>query len=332
MTPREAILEGAQGAFRVHNQLHIREKVQQRRSPVDVFGSLLALNATVMFRPLDGLLGACLPGPNPGVIISTKRPLPIQRFTGAHELGHLAMGHGQSLDGEEILAPEVPDTSDLIEVQANAFASEFLLPRWLMALHATAQGWNRESLKDEAIVYQLSLRLGTSYDATCRALHSHKLIDLQTLQRHLAVQPKSIKQRLLKGYTPENWRRNVWLLTEHDEGAILAGQPDDVFLFVLNEKSGAGYLWDVNDIQERGFTIVSDLRRPLGIPEEVGSDMQRAITAQSAQSAIGELELAMRRPWERLDTSAHHLHLYYDLRGKEEIGLPRAYREQRMAA
>ena len=56
------------------------------------------------------------------------------------------MHHNASLDGDEIIE-RAAELEDMLEVQANAFASEFLIPRWLLAIHGNAQGWNRESLK-----------------------------------------------------------------------------------------------------------------------------------------------------------------------------------------
>src|SRR6266404_1266294 len=159
MSYREAILKGAKAAAALHERLGTRESVETHdRGSVDVFGSILNSGVRLVFRPLDGLLGACVNGR--GVIISTKRPLPVQRFTGAHELGHVVLEHPLSLDGEEILAGEMPRTCDETEVEANGFAGEFLLPRWLLAYHAKRQGWNTESMRDPMLVYQLSLRAG----------------------------------------------------------------------------------------------------------------------------------------------------------------------------
>jgi hypothetical protein len=42
-------------------------------------------------QPLDKLLGAYVPAEEPGILITTKRPLSIQRFTAAHELGAIAV-------------------------------------------------------------------------------------------------------------------------------------------------------------------------------------------------------------------------------------------------
>jgi Zn-dependent peptidase ImmA (M78 family) len=181
----------------------------------------------------------------------------VQRFTGAHELGHIIMRHNLSLDGDEILG-RTASLKGSNEVQANAFAAEFLIPRWLLAVHANAQGWNRESLKNPTVIYQLSLRVGASYEATCIALNTHKLIDGQVFAALHDVRPKAIKQDLLPGYEPEHWYRDVWVLTERDKGVVLEGQTDDLFLFRLNENSGAGYLWEIDELQQHGSAIVRD--------------------------------------------------------------------------
>ena len=330
MNTREAILSGAKEANRLHQELHTETKLRGTRGPVDVFGALLKCETTVMFRPLDGLLGACLSFPACGVLISTKRPLAVQRFTGAHELGHVVMHHPFSADGDEILGAAEALT-DSAEVQANAFAAAFLIPRWLLVIHAKAQGWSGDSINDPAVLYQLSLRVGASYEATALALKTHGLIDGNTHAELRRVQPKMLKQKLLPGYEPENWYRDVWLLTEKDEGVVIQGQPDDLFLFRLNEKTGAGYLWDMQELKKQGFAIVRDSRDLASIAQAVGSDVRREVTAHPEEPSVGEVSLALRRPWQRSAMPVEQLHLRYDVRGKER-GLPRAFRQQLEAA
>lgn len=330
MNRREAILSGALAAARLHQQLGTQDQLTRSRAPVDVFGALLKNDVTVLFRPLDGLLGACLSAPALGVIISTRRPLAVQRFTGAHELGHVILHHKVSLDGDEILLRG--DTlTGTAELQANAFASDFLIPRWLPAIHGRAQGWNRESLKSPAIVYQLALRLGASFEATCVALRKYEAIDARTFSMLREIQPKNLKQALIPNYQPEHWHRDVWVLTERDENAVIAGQPNDLFLFRLNEKSGAGYLWDITELKNRGFVIVQDSRDLVDRSGAIGGSVERVITAQSETAAAGEVRLAHRRPWQKSKDFVEQLHLNYDLRGKED-GLPRALRPQLHAA
>ncbi len=104
-----------------------------------------------MFRPLKNLLGAYFSDPDTGVMVTTKRPLPVQRFTAAHELGHAVLGHEASLDDEEVLERPIfaSDTSgDPREDQANAFAAELLTPQWLIVHPMKRQGWRRESFSD----------------------------------------------------------------------------------------------------------------------------------------------------------------------------------------
>ena len=62
-----------------------------------------AIHLPLLLRPLKGLLGAYLPHPIPGVLVTTERPLSIQRFTAAHEVGHFRLEHLPSLDDESIL-------------------------------------------------------------------------------------------------------------------------------------------------------------------------------------------------------------------------------------
>jgi predicted secreted protein len=173
--------------------------------------------------------------------------------------------------------------------------------------------------------------MGASYEATCIALHRHHSIDDRIFSTLRSVQPKRIKQNLLIDYEPEHWHRDIWVLTERDEGAVIEGQPEDLFLFQLNEKSGAGYLWDISQLQERGFAIVRDTRNLGADTQAVGGSVQRLIAAQSEHAREGEVVLTLNRPWQKADASTQRLHLKYDLRGKEE-GLPRAVRKQAYAA
>ena len=64
-------------------------------------------------------------GDKPVIVVSKGVPLPRQRFTAAHELGHIILGHV----GEYELVNREPASSDnLIEQAANVFASRLLAP------------------------------------------------------------------------------------------------------------------------------------------------------------------------------------------------------------
>lgn len=145
-----AVRKGSMAAARLHQRLHLREQVETAGGNVDVFEAIRAIDLPLLLRPLKNLLGAYLTHPEVGVLITTQRPLSIQRFTAAHELGHAEMGHEPSLDDESILRRmEVQTGGDrnFQEIEADAFASAFVNPRWLIIWHLNRQHWTAEHLR-----------------------------------------------------------------------------------------------------------------------------------------------------------------------------------------
>jgi Zn-dependent peptidase ImmA (M78 family)/predicted secreted protein len=331
MNYRDAVLEGAKNATRLHEVLGTKETIDQNGGRIDVFDATLHQGSTLLFRNLKKLLGAYLnEDGNPGIIVTTQRPLPIQRFTAGHELGHYYMGHEPSIDGDEILGPL--NTLASVEVQANVFSAEFLAPKWLLFYHGRRQGWDARSIVNPVVVYQLSLRLGLSYEATCYSLRTHGIITQGSAQSLRTVEPKEIKRRILpESYEPENWFPDVWLLTERDRGARIEGQPEDLFVLQLQEDSGAGYLWDADTLRGEGFEIIKDERSKLDISDAVGASVLHRITTGAAPRRSGSIKLAHKRPWEAQQPPLEQLTINYDVTGKEN-GLPRAQRRHLDAA
>ena len=320
---REAILKGSKAAYTLHLDLGVRESIERAKgSRIDVFNAVASLGGTLMFQKLDKLLGAYLPAKEPGVLITTQRTLPIQRFTCAHELGHLYMHHDPSLDDEGILRRSPFSTTSKVspqEREADAFASLFLAPAWLLALIVERQHWLAKLLGDPVIAYQLSLRLGTSYAATCYILERHKAINRTQRERLLSIEPKAIKASLLTDYQPPDWRSDVWLLTDRDEAALIEGGRNDLFVVRLRESSGAGYVWDFDELASAGFALVAD-DQEMDRPDSVGGILTRTVTARSDSRTRGHITLQETRPW-LPQKPLHEFHLNYDLRGPEEPGM-----------
>src|SRR5205807_9613430 len=126
-------------------------------------------------------------------------------------------------------------------------------------------------------------------------------------------------------YQMNNWYPDVWLLTERDQGTLIQGGPNDVFLVRLKENSGAGYLWTTDQLRDAGFTVVSDERMIADDSEEVGGIVDRVLVAVSQFEAAGKLDLTQSRPWDPDTQDAQHFTVVYELLGKEN-GLPRAQR------
>jgi len=330
---RETILGATLEAERLHKELKSQTQLDRLSGNVDVFGAIVHLGIGLLFKHLDGLLGAYVPVKDTsGILVTTERQLSVQRFTAAHELGHAYLKHEASLDDEQILkrSPFGNVHYDLREVAADTFASMFLMPEWLINFHAEHQGWDWRNLSDPISVYQLSLRVGVSYDTLCRTLRRYNLLDQPTFSALTAVPRKQIKQKILENHPTKNWYPNVWVLTERDEGSIIHGEPTDIFVVRLKEMSGAGYLWNLDQVQAAGFAIVADERRLPAAQDVIGGDVERVLTAQAEQPCNGLISAEQARPWDPADTVAKFT-FAYDFRGKER-GLPRVAREVQLAA
>lgn len=325
-TARDAMLEGVQAARRLHLSLGAQSHLAQGIGKIDVFRTAVDLGATLLFRPLDGPLGLYLDKPAPGILISTKRELHIQRFTGAHELGHLVLEHEPSVDTAVGLW-RGGQQQDLKETAADAFASEFLLPRWLFVHHAQRHGWLSEHLKSPENAYQLSLRMCASYEATCWGLQSHNILASSDVRSLLSHPPKSIKNGALDGIPIDNPWANVWIITEQDNQLRIEGGPEDIFIFKLTEHSAAGYLWDQNHLAEQGMILLKDYRVSDANESTCGGKIERVLVMRASQPGEYQLSLNERRPWLRLGEPLSTVALQMALEGKE-VGLPRFSRRE----
>ncbi|MFG1379459.1 ImmA/IrrE family metallo-endopeptidase [Xanthobacter autotrophicus] len=328
-----AVRAGTMAAARLHQQLGFRGDIEARGGNVDVFRAINMLDLPLLLRPLHGLLGAYLSEPAPGVLVTTQRPMSIQRFTAAHELGHFAMRHLPSLDDESILRrmPMAGEpTADFQEIEADAFAVEFMMPRWLILWHSARQGWMADEFRKPNRVYQLSLRIGASYEATCWTLVRHRLITLPVARDLLETQPRELKVALLEAHKPKDYRGDVWLLTQRDAGTRIDGSRNDLFVLRLEEHSGGGYLWDIDQLRASGFGIVRDEVEALD-REGIGGPVIRRVTAQPTELYRGRIAIDERRPWEP-DEPIASLNVDIDLTGPEEEGLSRAERRSLLEA
>ena len=236
----KAVRKGAQSAGRLLRQLGIKEQIDITSGSINVFAAISELDLPLLFRPLDGLLGAFLNFPTPGILVTTQRSLNIQRFTAAHELGHCILDHQPSLDDENILrriAMNNQPQPDFQEVEADGFATAFLLPKWLIANHMKRQGLTVQHFHRPNVIYQLSLRLGVSYEAFCWTLVRYRMIEAKQAKELLQVPRRELKINLLREHEPANYRGDVWLLTERDAGMRIDGSRNDLFVLKLTEHS-----------------------------------------------------------------------------------------------
>jgi Zn-dependent peptidase ImmA (M78 family)/predicted secreted protein len=331
MNFRDAILEGAYEAGRLLKESGWEQSLRTDAREVDVFGAIVAQNIQLLFRPLDGLLGVYLPGEKPGIMVRTQRSLAIQRWTAAHELGHFVLKHTAHLDDDEMLrrSPFGRRAYDNQEAAADAFAIGFLMPKWLIELHARRYGWSRQDLFTPNVSYQLALRLGVSYEALGRTMYRYNLINRSELESLLEVQPAKVKKSILRGYKLPDWHPDVWMITEGDRGKRILASPGDVLVFHLREKSGAGFLWNLKDLSRAGFKVFADERRFTATPDSaVGGEVDRIVAARCEAPGSQTITLIQNRPWNA--EIANDLSFTCDVNGRES-GLPRVERAEAVA-
>eukprot|EP00438_Fugacium_kawagutii_P035196 Skav231390 [mRNA] locus=scaffold7522:6388:9329:+ [translate_table: standard] len=261
----DALLAGVAAASKLHKQLSVRSQLQSGATNVDVFGAIHELGIPLLLRPLDKLLGACVvSGGVVGIIVTTQRDLHMQRFTAAHELGHVILAHDLRVDNPgDVGHPGTGQSRPPEEHGADAFAAEFLMPKWLIAHHAKRHGWwSQARLGDPSVVYQLSLRMSVSYEALVWSLQNHKIVSAADADSLRDTKPKASKSHVLQGSKLDDPWADAWLLGHGDHGSTLLAGPTDQFVLPLQERGAAGYLWELDRFPEDLLRVVEDRRQP----------------------------------------------------------------------
>ncbi|MFT3700190.1 MAG: ImmA/IrrE family metallo-endopeptidase [Kofleriaceae bacterium] len=124
---------GITAARRVARDLLKRWGVQ-RASDIEVEKIATAMGIVIVTGPLKGSRGRLKADASPVIRIADTTVDPgARRFTIAHELGHLLLGH-PCHHPKSVKRAERRDDERHYEDEANAFATELLMPRALVAL------------------------------------------------------------------------------------------------------------------------------------------------------------------------------------------------------
>lgn len=225
------------GAAESANRLLVETGVSQTQQ-IDVFAMCEQLGLWLAFFPLDGILGAFLPEGVGGVLITTQRPVTVQRYTAAHELGHWRLDHGYGVDGEDQVLGTSPAESEQL---AQVFAASLLMPPPLVfgVLERIGIG----ATLTPANAYTLAREAGVSYEAAVRHLGHLDVIDSFQVTDLLEVRPLDIKKELARGRRPRNGYADVWPVDEHWHDHELSLRVEDEVLISLPENRSTGYRW-----------------------------------------------------------------------------------------
>jgi predicted secreted protein len=109
---------------------------------------------------------------------------------------------------------------------------------------------------------------------------------------------------------------------------MIEGDSRDAFVVRLKENSGAGYLWNIDELKKAGFLLFRDDRLIPSGEDDVGGEVERVVGARPGENQVGHIDLQQIRPWQT-GVPLSRLSFTFDLRGKES-GRPRA--ERRLVA
>lgn len=198
------------------------------------------------FQPLGKqLYGAYVKDPSQrlaGIVVHRQHPLYLQRSTAAHEYGHHVMGHSTCYDGGEEIEPHHPSRI-LPEVEAQAFASYFLMPHQLVNSALRRRHWPNapDALTGEQL-YQLSLEFGVNFAAIVNHFETLQMLTWKKAAALRNEQQMRMKSELLRTVQPPDSRSSVWLLRECDSERHFFPRVDDVIRIDLDEPESSTWI------------------------------------------------------------------------------------------
>ena len=319
MNRRDEILRAVAEAAKILDEFPTGD-----RASFDIIGAVIRLKIPLLFRPLKHLLGAIIAanGGVRGIMVTTQRDLHVQRFTLAHELGHFLLGHALSLDQEiEYAGRNASGSRPTKEAAADTFASELLGSKKLILESAKRHHWTKDALHQPDNIYQLSLRLGISYQAACWALVTSKILNRNEAEKILGFPVKDRKHALVPGELITNPWANVWALNKADTGTFLEAGPDDLFAVHVQDHASAGYIWQLVD-SGASAEIVGEQST---IPDRAyGEHSSRVVYVQFSAPGVHRLAFEHIRPWS--GAALDQIEIEIDDYGKEHSGFARRVR------
>jgi predicted secreted protein len=289
VTQAQLVTAATGAALHAHTRYGI-----DRTKRVEVFNVLRKAAGEVFFRPLKKICGAYLPlrGCTPGVLINSNLPLSRQRYTAAHEFGHLFLKHS-AVSVDELIGVTFEERRNWSDEEniAETFAAFFLMPQALVA--RSLRELNITSLNPET-VYLLSLKMGTSYRATVNHLQT-----LGRLNGTQAAHFRNIPPKQIKGGISEHVaaRHDVWVLDEHWNGQQVFPAVQDTIVLHLREVPTSGYTWMWHQNPDV-LSMVDDTFADEGTSAVGGERVRELVLRVASGEHADRIDLERRQPWD----------------------------------
>lgn len=243
---RKAMADASMAATRLHLQL----KTPFDR-PVDVVTMAQQLGVWVAAQPLDALYGFYLREAHGAcIVLNSKHPETLQRFTCGHEIGHHVLGHESLTDVRETVTAIQQPQLDLKELAAQSFAASLLMP--LPLVNAVLRTFAADRALTASDVYVVSRELGVSYAAAVAQLQQLNKLTPDQAHGLASRRPLSAKADLRGGRERvSDARADVWLLTDAQDGAVLRCRVGDEIHVQLTEDLSRGLQWQLAGLPTR---------------------------------------------------------------------------------
>lgn len=240
---RKAMADASMAATR----LHLALKTPFDR-PVDVVTLAQQLGVWVGSEPMDALYGFYLRQPRGScIVLNSKHPETLQRFTCGHEIGHHVLGHESLTDVRESITAFHGPQLDLNELAAQTFAASLLMP--LPLVNAVLRSFVHERRLTASDAYIVSRELGVSYSAAVVQLENLGKITPGEARALAGRKPLAVKSELRGGRERiADARADLWLLTEQQNGAVLQCRVGDELHLRLPEDLSLGRQWQLQGL------------------------------------------------------------------------------------
>ena len=150
--------------------------------PVPVEAIAASRGAQLTYAEFDGTVSGMLYRESNTVLIginASHRPT-RQRFTVAHEIGHLLMHEGRPVVVDRLVRVNLnlrDGTSTKEEIEANAFAAELLMPKELIAIEIGRFVTKAQDLAPQQLVDELASTFDVSPEAMSYRLENLGILD-----------------------------------------------------------------------------------------------------------------------------------------------------------
>lgn len=232
----------------------------QLTQQIDVFTLIRDSNVVLRFMELDRLLGAFVPGANPGIIVNSRLPSDLQRYTAAHELGHFVL-HSEAfaLDGTSEVEGRTPDN---LEAEAQLFASHLLMPLPLVSRAARDVGIRKEVAPTADQIYAIAGIMGVSYSASLVQLRNFGIVSYRHGLGLQDTRPVSVQVQRTFGERIADPGTHVWSRDEVAAGKLNDLYVGDLVAVDLPENRTTGFRWFLGGIDAGGGDSLVELDGP----------------------------------------------------------------------